>query len=343
MRTLLERFRRTSRAACKGVLLGVIALSASAGPLTIEHVARDARWVAHLDVEALRASEFGRALLEGEHAVFAPLRDSIKRLQRDLGGIDPITSFLSATLYARPGEPERVVALFETTAVMDGVLPRLRTYEGFAELSINDTPLYTWRDHDRTWFAHISATMHDRRRLIVAEESALVIDALAVIRRTAPSLAGMEATLLPHLPAAGSFFFMAGEKPAGLGLDARSAAMLRLARTMGCDLGEREGRLFANLTLIARRTDDAREIANTMRGMVGMARQLLTLNPGLTYLDYFLKGLTLTDGGERIAVGFQGTPQGVIAALEAYARSQNPEPEQNKATTVGTTTKNAGD
>src|SRR5690606_10273872 len=181
--------------------------------------------------------------------------------------------------------------------------------------------LVTWRDDGRTWFAHEEHTGEDARRITVAEEAQIVIDALGVQRGDRRSMRGELATRFVALPAEGSIFYLAGEKPAEFPHDEMTSAIVKQADRLAMEWGESAtGELFASVKMIAKGTREAEEIAGTLAGFTVLARAQARREARYQPWQPLLEQLTLTTDGLRVDCTFRAGAQRVIAAMEESHR-----------------------
>jgi hypothetical protein len=87
----------------------VVAGYVSAAPLNPTQVAKDAKWVAHIDADAMRESIVVKKAYEKAMAECKPLIQSIPKLH-DMFGMDPRKDLHGVTVYGpTPGKPQGVL------------------------------------------------------------------------------------------------------------------------------------------------------------------------------------------------------------------------------------------
>lgn len=304
-----------------------------AGPLRPELVDRSASWITHFDVERLSQSPVREAIETGTHPALRRAARSIARTQRDLGGLDPFALFLDVTMYGTGTSGERVAAIFNTTALGDELNELVQEKEAYARLTVREIELVTWRDDGRTWYAHQLTTAESARQIIVAEEPTIVLEALAVTRGERPSMQGEFASRFPSVPGNGSIFFIAGEKPEEFPHDESTSAIVKQADRLTCDVGEHNGALFAEMTIVAKGEQAAKDIAGTVAGMVLVAqttaKRTAHHRPWLTLLDR----VNLKTEGLRVECSFRAGVGPVLAAMEEAHRLAQAESEGRKSDT----------
>ncbi len=295
--------------------------AAQAGALRPELIDHDASWVMHLDVEQLSRAAMRDAMQNGSHPIFRQSARSLENMQRELKGLDPFALFRDVTMYGTGEAGAKVAAIFSTTALGDRLGELVREKEAYATLTVEDEPLVTWRDDGRTWFAHEERTGDDARRITVAEEAQIVIDALGVQRGDRRSMRGELASRFVAPPAAGSIFYLAGEKPAEFPHDEMTSAIVKQADRLAMEWGESaSGELFASVKMIAKGAREAEEIAGTLAGFTVLARAQARREARYQPWQSLLEQLTLTTDGLRVDCTFRAGAQRVIAAMEESHR-----------------------
>src|SRR5688572_16390201 len=127
----MDKFMFNTTFRCSATLAVVVGalFEAAAGPLKIENVASDAKWVVHLDVEALRESKLGSHLISN---FLQPKIDETGFLKKANLSIH-LTNISSVTAYGPNFEKDgEGVLLLKTSA---DVKKDLDTLVGLSELS----------------------------------------------------------------------------------------------------------------------------------------------------------------------------------------------------------------
>lgn len=168
---------------------GVMSLPAAAGPLRLQHIGADAKWVVHLDVDALLKSRLGRAL---EVKAGPQLDRGVRELNRQLGvdydwrRIHGLTLYGSA--YGTPEQPKGVLLVdsdLDWKAGFEAALKR-QAEAGRA----TDGPVQRLREGPVTLFSLDGkgfAALVSKRFAVVGASREEVEQASKVLRREAPS------------------------------------------------------------------------------------------------------------------------------------------------------------
>ncbi len=262
------------------------ALTVLAGPLQKEQVAADAKWVIHLDVQALLHTTVGETL--AREALDPNLVRPTAELKQHLGVDFDWRRIRSVTLYGSDfsaSEHLRGVMLVDTDmdvaqafaaaqkklaevgGLKDGGLERLE--EGSAELYSIKKELYI-------------ATQKGGP-VIVSKGRAAVLKAREVLNGSAPNL---DSAPFGKLCQAGNgFFFVAAARGFS---DAApvppQARVLQMADGLRVVLGEKGDQVTASLALSAKTAEAARQMHQVLQGMIALAALSQVENPDLKTL-----------------------------------------------------------
>ena len=118
-----------------------------AGPLDRALLPPDPNIVAHLDLEALKASEIGKFLLDEQiHPEIGELRAEIMAETM----IDPYKEIMSITAYCQGEDIEENIIIIHGTAAFDLTVERLEEYadeiEHYNRITANGRTLHHWNE-----------------------------------------------------------------------------------------------------------------------------------------------------------------------------------------------------
>jgi len=114
-----------------------------AGPLDPAQVAAGAKWVAHVDLEALRASQFGGLLL-GELKTDAA-QAKIAAFKA-IFAFDPVQDIKSLTVFGDKTSPQNGVAILKGAFDPEKVLVLLRANDSYKASDYGSHAVHTWTD-----------------------------------------------------------------------------------------------------------------------------------------------------------------------------------------------------
>ncbi len=259
----------------RALVLGVATCGvALAGPLKKAHVAAEARWVVHLDVEALLKSDLGKTLASA--ALDPYLSKASSELKTRLGVDFDWRRVRSLTLYGSDfsdPEQQKGVLLVDTgidvAKQLESALARLSAAEGgdaksLTRLGGESSALYSIHEE-----LYISAP--PGKPVVVSRTRPGVAQAGEVLAGTAPNLAGSKG-FGEFCQADDGFFFLAAAQGFS---DAApvppQARVLKMADGLRLTLGELSGEVRARLALSTKNTDGARQVQQVVQGMLALA------------------------------------------------------------------------
>ena len=253
-------------------VLVLLAPPVAADALKKDRIPAGARWLAHLDVEAMRGSRMF-ALVREESA-----KDGSDEMEEGLveirafAGLDPTQDFQSVTLYSASRSEEGCVALLAGDSKIDSALENLKALENYRTTPAQGYTLHTWGDDGDTWYAYVHRAEGSEERVVVAsQDTAEVVRAISVLERRGESLAQAAGPMIRAAPAVGSILFAA----AGEGLDELGeiepvSAVAKLAKAIVLDVGEARGALNARVSIDTRTPEDAQRIHQVLQGAVAL-------------------------------------------------------------------------
>ncbi len=286
---------------------------AYAGPLKIDWVGADAKWIIHVDIEGFTGSTIGSGLLEGAEDLGIDLGD-LDDLKEEIG-LDPRTDLMSVTAYGSKDFEEDAVVIAVTNAQADQALAKLTASDDVQSEVIKlagfDVHLFT--DGGERHYVHLrTADRADRRIVVLSEEEAVMADALRVLEGRAPSQATAKMPILAIKPKAGSIVFVAVNEIDLLPEIEPASEVLRLCERFTIDFGEADGTLNGSANLSAGSEEKANDIATVVQGMLALARLLANGDPDLGPLRLLSNALSVTPDGKRITISIQCDSQQLL-------------------------------
>jgi hypothetical protein len=250
----------------------VLAPAVRADGLHKDRVPSAARWVVHLDIEALRKSRLYDVVREESTKDGSEGLDAGLAHIRAFAGLDPTVDLKSITLYCTVKSEKGCVALLSGNGNVDGALQKLQTMEHYRTTVIGSYALHTWGgDHD-TWYAYANRTEgSDERLLVASQDTDQLVHAIALLQGGGETIASAPRAPFLALPSAGSILYAAaGESLNELGEIEPMSAVAKLARTVVLDVGEDRDGLFAHAALDTRKPEDAQRIQQVLQGAVAL-------------------------------------------------------------------------
>ena len=291
---------------------------ALAGPLKIDWVGADAKWIIHVDVEGFTGSTIGSGLLENADDLGIDLGD-LDHLKDEIG-LDPRTDLMSVTAYGSKEIAEDAVVIAVTNAQVDQALAKLTTDDDIQSevIKLEGFDVHIFSDGGERHYVHLrTADRADRRIVVVTDQESVMADALRVLEGRAPSQATARMPILAIKPKAGSIVYVAVNEIDLLPEIQPASEVLRLCERFTIDLGEADGTLNGSANLSAGSEQKANDIATVVQGMLALARLLANGDPDLGPLRVISDALTVTPDGKRITISIQCDSQQLLIDLKA--------------------------
>ena len=286
------------------LLLAPIAI---AGPLQPDRVPADARWLLHVDVEALVDSSVGGDILANAEMFDLELDEIEEEL-----GLDPKEDFYSVTIYGEgdPDDEEDLVVMLETSPRVDDVLDALSNEDAYREIEANGYTLHRWDDEFYAWIGR--ADERNRRLVVMAGRKLNVIDALRVRdgkRKSLADGAGDDShSVMGDHPKAGSLVFAFARGMPWLEDDDDPASVIaRRSDRMLIDLREKGETATLHAAIAAKTEEDADNIRDVIQGVVALGRILSNSDSELDELNTLLNNVRVTSEGNEIRLKISGT------------------------------------
>jgi hypothetical protein len=300
--------------------------TALAGPLQTAHIAADARWVLHLDVETLLATSVGQTL--AREALEPQFAEAATRLKRELNFDFDWRRIRSLTLYgAEYGGPERLrgvmlidtdldlAAGFEAALQKQAALGRAEDGD-LQRLEDGPQPLYCIKED--LYIAlqpGAPVVVGKARRTALKARSVLVGGALNL--DTAPGFAAFAAASRDN------FLLIAAEGFSDAAPVPPKAWVLKMAEGLRFTLGETAGQVQASLTLNAKSAETAQQMQQVVQGMLALVSLSQIENVDLQRL---ISGLRVGANDRQLVLNLTLPAAEVAAKIaeeERRKRSQN--------------------
>jgi hypothetical protein len=249
-------------AAAAGVAL--LAMSAAAGPLTKAQIPATAKWVMHVDIDRLAASQTC-AVLTNNPASGKAFLNTLARY-RALLGVDPLRDLRQVTLYGEDVTGTRGVALISGNLRADTITRSLSAYPQYRSAPWGGWTLHKWRD--RASGKEMNACLYSSRLLVIGSDESGVAGALNVLSGAKPNMIKGRSTLVLPQPRDGVFFTAASRGYTGTEENPLKAMILRNTDSATVQIGETAGKVNAGLLLNAVSPEAALQIEQILNGLI---------------------------------------------------------------------------
>jgi len=232
-----------------------------------------AKWVAHVDVEAFRATQLFQEIKAA---------DKEGELDKALGdvesqhGIQLLEDVFSFTAYGTRLGDEHGVVLVQANAHAEAALTAAQEKHGAKSLRIRERDCVQWGAGVEDGFSCLLPATGERRQIVLTKTQGDLEQALDVLDKKRPALDSQPQSDLYAPPAAGSFLFVAAsgilEELAGPhGHDIKQvSAAARLAKGLRVELGEASGNVYLDLRLRTEKPEDAQRIQKVFEGLLAL-------------------------------------------------------------------------
>lgn len=277
------------------VVAWVAAAVVQAAPLEPKHIGADAKWVVHVDVDAMHDSTLVTKAYEKEAARHENadkwLASVVERT-----GMDPTKDLHGVTAYgSKPGEGQGVI-LVHAKANRTKLLEMAKKAPDFAESEHEGFKVYSWSQPDGKTFG----AFHGENIVLFAKTAEQIHGALDVLLGRFPNLAGTESPLTREAPT-GALLVVRAVGINEVELPLRNPAAERV-RTLDVVLGEADGKTFLDAALVTEAAEVAEQIRNIVEGVRAMATLQAGQDPEVAQLINAVKtnvsGETLTISAE---------------------------------------------
>jgi len=234
-----------------------------AAPLNQTHVPAEAKWLIHVDVDAIVGTEMWRLVTQD---ISEKVRKKIDAITNLLGS-DPTRDIYGATLYGIDSNEENAVVMIYGRFNKEKLLSLLVLNEAYAESDYNGQKLYHWLDEKDN---KNKVGMFAADDLIVISQSEQAVAALVDLRAgQGSSLASQEDAALSTLVEApeDALMVMAADGLAELQNDDDHIAILKNSKMMAAVVSENDGNMNLYVDLTAETIDAAIQIEQVLGGI----------------------------------------------------------------------------
>lgn len=291
----------------------LVTASTLAGPFRKENVSSDAKWILHLDVENLLATQLGAFF--GREFVDKQLAKPVRDIEQQFGIVFDWREIKSVTAYgtdfnkALQGSGVLLIEGFDFAGALDAVVEKLSAQGAgnapLQKLQVEPFPIYSARGEV------FGAPVGDRLFLLSKSKEQL--------GRARDVAAGKAANL-----SKGNSFATLADAPKGFLLAAvadgfQSAAKLpppaqglKNAESGQVVAGEKADKVFVNLALNAKTAESASQMQQVLQGLLALATLNQEQNKDLATL---VQGLKVSGAEKTVSVNLELPAETVIAKV----------------------------
>ena len=262
------------------------------------NISKDAKFVAHLDLDAFRASEIGTTMLKKMRQDFS-LPDGSEKLDAliEIIGFDPLTAIQSATLSGN-GEEDNAVLAMRHKGDSTKLLAFMKLHEHYRKTEHGKHEIHgvgDRRDGERGYVSFVNTTtavMAPSRELVA--KAIDLVNGKGAAKQVPPSLDMISKE-------AKSVFLMAYADVESLKEHIDDVNVSQMAKKVALVLGGSDGNLVLSLEVDAYSADTAEQMEAMVNGLIGFARLGQEENPEIMDI---LKGMKVKRNEATISIHF---------------------------------------
>ena len=302
------------------VLVVVCALLSSIGPLVraepldLRQVSARAKWLAHIDFDAVRDAKVAKKIRDGWLR-----QDKAKRglkMMRDLFGFDAPNDLHAITLYGDRLVRGNGVVIVRAKVDRRRLLAFLKKIPDYRTTSHGNHKLHAWTHKKGKKAKHtVTGCFHRPGVMVFGRDAGDVKVALDVLDGKSPSLAGKNS-------------FLAADVPKGAILQARAVGLadaklpfkspvVHQSKAISVAIGEYQDEVFARARLVAKSAEVAKDVRAIVDGFLALAK----LQHGSDQQAVsVLRATKVTTAGNTVTVEWRGAGEQVFNLLEKAQR-----------------------
>jgi hypothetical protein len=249
----------------KIMLILLSAVSAWGGPLEPGDVSSSARWVIHLDSQALWSSELGTQLTE---IVASPDIQAKLGAIKTLFGTDLTQDIHSVTLYGPDGNDVQAVALVKGQMDRKRLVSMAVLTPRYEKMAQGDSVIHRWGEGGDKKTQYMGFASDDK--LVMSQSRSAVQMALNVLAGKADSVQGTARFKALKRAPDKAFVVMCAEDLSAMTRGKANAAMLQRSSVLAVIAGETDGFFEATVRLETESREAAGQIETMGRGILAM-------------------------------------------------------------------------
>ena len=245
------------------ILLGW-AGAAQAAPIEFKDIPADAKWLAHVDVDAMRNSTLTERIY---HFVMQQRPEAEGHFQKveEISGMDPRQDLHSLTFYGTSFAENQGVLIVKAGFDRARMEDKAREAPDHEVTKHGEYKIHTWtHQKGKKRERKLAGAFFKADVLVVASSSDELKQALGVLAGKGDSLSGQESALTADVPA-GTTFLARAVGMAEVNLPVKSPA-LKKTEQISIAMGEHEGQGFYQSHLVAEDEATARQVKEIIEG-----------------------------------------------------------------------------
>ena len=245
------------------LVLGLAAV-VQAEPLNLKQVPADAKWVAHMDVDAIRASTVAQKAYKQCHDKCEDADEKLAKLREKLG-MDPTTDLHGITFYGTQIKKEKGVVIVQAEVDQKHLVAKAKKAPDYSSSKHKSYKLHTWTHRKGKEHEHsVTGCFHKPTVIVFGRTADEVTAALDVLDGKSPALAGSDSQLAAEIPA-GTVLLARAVGLADADLPSKSP-LAKECESLCLAIGEHDGEVFAKGKLVTKSEDVAKQLKEVAEG-----------------------------------------------------------------------------
>ena len=262
------------------------------------NISKDAKFVAHLDLDAFRASEIGTTMLKKMRQGFS-LPEGSEKIDAlvEIIGFDPLTAIQSATLSGN-GEEDNGILVVRHKAASTKLLAFMKLDEHYRKTEHGKHEIHGAGDRgdgERGYVSFVNdttAVLAPSREL--SAKAIELVNGKGTAKQVPPSLGSISKKVK-------NIFLMAYADVESIKEHIDDSNLSQMGKQAALVMGESDGKMVLSLTVDAYDADSAQQMEAMVNGLIGFARLGQEENPEIKDI---LKGLKVTRNDVTVSIHF---------------------------------------
>jgi hypothetical protein len=291
-----------------------------AGTFQPGNVAKDAKWIMHMNFDRFRDTQIADAMFEQAESGHGAAR---MQVFRNLFKLDPRTDFHGMTVYGTDKNEDNAVLVLNTNYDEAALLALLQAGAAYETSTYNGLSLHRFENKNArrgrvrvtklSWVCFIN-----RDTIVFGNELDRIKAAIDVIGNRRPSLADSAAGVWKMVPDKSAFFAAAADL-AALGKAEQHAVVLQQTDGIAINLDEAGENFTASILVSATSEQAAMQISQIVTGFVAMANLSAAEKPENAWLADFTRNLEVNQAGKTVQVSVRHPAADIVDVIRRKA------------------------
>jgi len=293
------------------LLMGPVGM---AGPLQLERIDASADWLAHIDMDQLRASKVGQLIRQ-------EIRN--RHLEKKLAAVaqvfsfHPIDDISDVTLYGQGADKEKAVLMLKGHFDAQALLNLLNANPSYEKIARANRTVHSWvADKGPDAGQRKYGLFYGEDLIVIANTIEALLQATAVLDGGPPNCAAKDPFALAEQDHTGTIMTLAAVGISEMTFNKTRSPLLNEVDRLSVMLGENDQQCYAHLVCDANSADAARQINQVVQGLLAYGTLAQSKCPKMALLARATK-CYIND--KRVELIVEYNAQDVFAGLKEIA------------------------